>query len=56
MIQLIELWETFLMQVDAEEDEQAFYKPPVEPAVPASTAGQGSNPDAVASSLTSDDD
>ncbi|KAH8665054.1 vacuolar protein sorting-associated protein-like protein vps5 [Tricladium varicosporioides] len=31
--ELIELWETFLMQLDAEEDEQAFYKPPVEPAV-----------------------
>lgn len=29
--QLIELWETFLMQLDAEEDENAFYKPPVEP-------------------------
>jgi sorting nexin-1/2 len=27
---LIEIWETFLMQLDAEEDEQAFYKPPVE--------------------------
>ncbi|KIM95105.1 hypothetical protein OIDMADRAFT_45523 [Oidiodendron maius Zn] len=29
--ELIELWETFLMQLDAEEDENAFYKPPVEP-------------------------
>lgn len=31
MTKLIELWETFLMQLDAEEDENAFYKPPVEP-------------------------
>ncbi|PSS25350.1 hypothetical protein M430DRAFT_94923 [Amorphotheca resinae ATCC 22711] len=30
--ELIELWETFLMQLDAEEDENAFYKPPVEAA------------------------
>jgi sorting nexin-1/2 len=30
--QLIELWETFLMQLDAEEDGQMpFYKPPPEP-------------------------
>lgn len=29
--QLIEIWETFLMQLDAEEDENIFYKPPVEP-------------------------
>jgi sorting nexin-1/2 len=30
---LIEKWETFLMQLDAEDDEAAFYKPPVfEPA------------------------
>ncbi|KAF4619017.1 hypothetical protein G7Y89_g14830 [Cudoniella acicularis] len=29
--ELIELWETFLMQLDAEEDENAFYRPPVEP-------------------------
>ncbi|APA10187.1 hypothetical protein sscle_06g049570 [Sclerotinia sclerotiorum 1980 UF-70] len=38
--ELIELWETFLMQVDAEEDEQVFYKPPVEPAArPSSETG-----------------
>jgi len=30
--ELIELWETFLMQLDAEENEEVFYKPPVEPA------------------------
>ncbi|KAG0646836.1 Vacuolar sorting-associated vps5 [Hyphodiscus hymeniophilus] len=30
--ELIELWETFLMQLDAEENDNAFYKPPVEPA------------------------
>jgi sorting nexin-1/2 len=30
---LIEIWETFLMQLDAEEDGQLpFYKPPPEPA------------------------
>jgi sorting nexin-1/2 len=28
---LIEIWETFLMQLDAEEDGHAFYKPPIEP-------------------------
>ncbi|TGO89484.1 hypothetical protein BPOR_0107g00100 [Botrytis porri] len=35
--ELIELWETFLMQLDAEEDDQVFYKPPVEPAARPST-------------------
>jgi sorting nexin-1/2 len=35
--QLIELWETFLMQLDAEEDENAFYRPPVEPSARQST-------------------
>ncbi|CAL3964928.1 hypothetical protein PZA11_002185 [Diplocarpon coronariae] len=29
--ELIEIWETFLMQLDAEEDDGVFYKPPVEP-------------------------
>lgn len=28
--QLIEKWETFLMQLDAEDDESVFYRPPVE--------------------------
>ncbi|RDW71184.1 hypothetical protein BP6252_07747 [Coleophoma cylindrospora] len=37
--ELIELWETFLMQLDAEEDEQAFYKPPVDQAARASSEG-----------------
>jgi sorting nexin-1/2 len=27
--QLIEKWETFLMQLDAEDDESVFYRPPV---------------------------
>lgn len=27
-LQLIELWETFLMQLDADEDGEPFYKPP----------------------------
>ncbi|EKD20845.1 uncharacterized protein L3040_000949 [Drepanopeziza brunnea f. sp. 'multigermtubi'] len=35
--ELIEIWETFLMQLDAEEDDQAFYKPPVEPSARPST-------------------
>jgi sorting nexin-1/2 len=26
---LIEKWETFLMQLDAEDDESVFYRPPV---------------------------
>lgn len=26
--QLIEKWETFLMQLDAEDDESVFYRPP----------------------------
>jgi sorting nexin-1/2 len=29
------MWETFLMQLDADDDEQPFYKPPVEPAAKA---------------------
>lgn len=29
MTQLIEKWETFLMQLDAEDDDSAFYRPPV---------------------------
>ncbi|KAG9231081.1 Vps5 C terminal like-domain-containing protein [Amylocarpus encephaloides] len=37
--ELIELWETFLMQLDAEEDDRAFYKPPVEAAAQMSTEG-----------------
>ena len=28
-MQLIELWETFLMQLDADEDGEPFFKPPV---------------------------
>ncbi|KAL3419578.1 hypothetical protein PVAG01_08075 [Phlyctema vagabunda] len=38
--ELIELWETFLFQLDAEEDDQPFYKPPVEPARGSSEAGR----------------
>lgn len=29
LLQLIEKWETFLMQLDAEDDETVFYRPPV---------------------------
>jgi hypothetical protein len=32
--QLIELWETFLMQLDADEDGEPFFKPPVLAPVP----------------------
>ncbi|KAH7360375.1 Vps5 C terminal like-domain-containing protein [Rhexocercosporidium sp. MPI-PUGE-AT-0058] len=40
--ELIEIWETFLMQLDAEEDDNIFYKPPVEPSAqsPPSEASQ----------------
>jgi sorting nexin-1/2 len=48
MFQLIELWETFLIQLDAEEDEEPYYKPPVvtppanqENQAPPVTAGNG---------------
>ncbi|RFU23958.1 hypothetical protein B7463_g12378, partial [Scytalidium lignicola] len=47
--ELIELWETFLMQLDAEEDENAFYKPPVEPAARASAERKLSGETAVGS-------
>ncbi|KOS17340.1 Vacuolar protein sorting-associated protein vps5 [Escovopsis weberi] len=37
--ELIEKWETFLMQLDAQDDESAFYKPPVyHPKPPGNTA------------------
>ncbi|EHK96257.1 putative Vacuolar protein sorting-associated protein vps5 [Glarea lozoyensis 74030] len=45
--ELIELWETFLMQLDAEEDDSAFYKPPVEAAARASAGSSISGPTAV---------
>jgi sorting nexin-1/2 len=38
--QLIEKWETFLMQLDAEDDETVFYKPPVYDA-PDKATGRG---------------
>ncbi|TAQ89087.1 hypothetical protein B7494_g2601 [Chlorociboria aeruginascens] len=51
--ELIELWETFLMQLDAEEDEQVFYKPPIQQAArPISNA----NPQAQALLADDDDD
>lgn len=52
--ELIEIWETFLMQLDAEENENAFYRPPVEPAARASndTAQQSQ----AAATITADDD
>ncbi|ODA78995.1 hypothetical protein RJ55_04585 [Drechmeria coniospora] len=41
VLQLIEKWETFLMQLDAEDDESVFYRPPVfqqQPKHPGNTA------------------
>lgn len=58
MKQLIELWETFLMQLDAEEDEGAFYKPPVEPAARASTEitqSEANSEDSHAPTIAADD-
>lgn len=43
--QLIELWETFLLQLDADEEADAgFYKSPPPPAALASEAGDDSAP------------
>jgi len=52
---LIELWETFLMQLDAEENEDVFYKPPVEPAARA-TAERSSEDSEAAATVTAEDD
>ncbi|TVY39619.1 Vacuolar protein sorting-associated protein vps5 [Lachnellula cervina] len=52
--ELIELWETFLMQLDAEEDDQAFYKPPVEAA--ARLSGETSVDAQAAGVATTEDD
>ena len=41
-IQLIELWETFLIQLDAEDDEQPYYKPPVIAPSTSNPSGPGS--------------
>ncbi|KHJ32360.1 putative sorting nexin 3 [Erysiphe necator] len=52
--ELIEIWETFLMQLDAEEDEGAFYKPPVERAaqpIPQPTGDGSHNSDPQEDSL-----
>jgi sorting nexin-1/2 len=59
LLQLIELWETFLMQLDAEEDENAFYKPPVEPAASSSAArlsGETAADSQAAATITAEDD
>jgi len=53
--ELIELWETFLMQLDAEENEDVFYKPPVEPAARA-TAERSSEDSEAAATVTAEDD
>ncbi|TVY86145.1 Vacuolar protein sorting-associated protein [Lachnellula willkommii] len=52
--ELIELWETFLMQLDAEEDGQAFYRPPVEAA--ARLSGETSVDSQAAGVATTEDD
>ena len=39
--QLIEKWETFLMQLDAEDDETVFYRPPVYEAAADKSKGRG---------------
>lgn len=41
-IKLIELWETFLIQLDAEDDEQPYYKPPVIAPSTSGPSGPGS--------------
>jgi sorting nexin-1/2 len=51
---LIELWETFLMQLDAEENEDVFYKPPVEPA--ARAAERPAEQSQAAAVVTAEDD
>jgi hypothetical protein len=46
---LIELWETFLLQLDAEESGDPFYKPAAQPSAAAATSRSeehGSKPDA----------
>lgn len=39
--QLIEIWETFLMQLDAEDDEHAYYRPPVQQQFATGSGEQG---------------
>ncbi|KAG4436239.1 hypothetical protein IFR05_008295 [Cadophora sp. M221] len=53
--ELIEIWETFLMQLDAEEDDNIFYKPPVEPSAQ-SPSSEASQPQAAAVVTAEDDD
>jgi len=58
--ELIEIWETFLMQLDAEEDENAFYKPPVEPsarpAVQRHLSGEAAEQSEAAALVTAQED
>lgn len=58
-MQLIELWETFLMQLDAEEDGQPFPKPATAtPQAPLVDTGKkparSENPEAAAATATVD--
>jgi len=53
--ELIEIWETFLMQLDAEEDDNIFYKPPVEPSAQ-SPPSEATQPQAAAVVTAEDDD
>ncbi|PVH88983.1 Vps5-domain-containing protein [Cadophora sp. DSE1049] len=53
--ELIEIWETFLMQLDAEEDDNIFYKPPVEPSAQ-SPPSEATQPQAAAVVTAEDDE
>ncbi|KAI9829236.1 MAG: hypothetical protein M1819_006416 [Sarea resinae] len=56
--ELIELWETYLMQLDADDEEQPFYRPPAVPAAPMADDGpkaQGQETAAEAAATTTAD-
>ncbi|KAK0109933.1 Vacuolar protein sorting-associated protein 5 [Cadophora gregata] len=54
--ELIEIWETFLMQLDAEEDDNIFYKPPVEPSAQSTPPSEATQPQAAAVVTAEEDD
>ena len=53
--QLIELWETFLMQLDADEDGEPFFKPAVVPTPPIPTSASGDTRQPQSSDLQQND-
>jgi sorting nexin-1/2 len=53
---LIELWETILMQLDAEENEEVYYKPHVETAAKAAAERPAEQSQAAAVITAEDDD